>query len=155
MITNSQRSLFILTNIINVFLNCECIRPNPFPLCWLFLLGKIWQLKSHLRVVETECWIWKGWLSWAGGGKINGHQHGGKSSLWVSRTLVGETFPQWKREHTLRPSIHPTTRHPVEHVWVPCINFLLEIYISFQEWLNQDQLITHSIINFNYRDTCF
>lgn len=58
LISNSQRCLFILTKIINVFLNCKCSRPDPFPLCWLFLVGKPWQLKSHLLVVETKCWIW-------------------------------------------------------------------------------------------------
>lgn len=128
-ITNIRRGLFILIKIINVFLNCKCIRPDPFPLCWLFLLGKSWQLKSHLLVVETKCSIWKCWLSWAGGGKINGHQPVGKSSLWVLRAMVGETFPQWNREHTLRPSIHPTARHPVKHVWVPCSGPIGNLYL--------------------------
>lgn len=35
------RSLFILTEIINVVLNYGCIRPDHFPLCCLFLLGKV------------------------------------------------------------------------------------------------------------------
>ena len=76
------------------------------------------------KVLNLKCW-----LSWAGGGKINGHQPRGKSGLWLLRALVGETFPQWKREHTLRPSIHPMARHPVEHVWVPCSGPIANLYL--------------------------
>lgn len=91
------------------------------------------------KVLSLKCW-----LSWAGGGKINGHQPRGKSSSrgpWWEKQFPSER----EKTHT---SALPFTPWP-DILWNMSESHavvLLQIYISIQQRLNQDQLITHSIV---------
>lgn len=125
LIPTSQRSLFWPKLLMPFW----TVNVQGFPTVLVISRGQALTTKEPFARCGDKVLSLKCWLSWAGGGKINGHQPRGKSGLRVLRALVGETVPQWKREHTLRPSIHPMARHPAEHVWVPCSGPTANLYL--------------------------